>query len=44
MLGHQFEVFDVEGIEILVLDVLELDVGAERGSTGGAGGCAGTAA
>ena len=37
------EVLFVEGREILALDVLELDVDAERGSTGSAGGCAGTA-
>ena len=33
----------VEGIERLALDVLELDVDAEHESTGGSGGCAGTA-
>ena len=33
----------MEGIERLALDVLELDVDAEHESTGGSGGCAGTA-
>ena len=37
------EVLDAKNIEILVLDVLGLDVDAERGRTGGARGCAGTA-
>ena len=43
MLVPLVAVLDLEGIEILVLDVFELDVNAERGSTGGSGGCVGTA-
>ena len=43
MLVPLVAVLDLEGIEILVLDVLGLDVDAERGRTGGARGRAGTA-
>ena len=43
MLIRLVEVLDVEGVEILVLDVLELDVDVGHGRAGGVGGCAGTA-
>ena len=41
VLPRLVEVFDVEVLEVLVLDVLKGDVDAERGSAGGDGGCAG---